>query len=67
MLLNLISIDVRTTYNRMPKTCRVTYYFCEMYVTSHKKPFVPSVEGTGYYVMDKQRVQSVLSNVCKGC
>ena len=39
--------DVKIPHSRMTKTCWETLVTCEMYVTSHKRPFVPSVGGIG--------------------
>ena len=37
--------DVKIPHSRMTKTCLETLVTCEMYATSHKRPFVPSVGG----------------------
>ena len=49
-------------HSRMTKKMLVKHWLpvCNMYVTSHKKPFVPSVRVSDYYVMYRQRPKSVL-------
>ena len=40
--------DVKIHHSWMTKSCwEILVTFCEMYVTSHKRPFVSSVEGIG--------------------
>ena len=60
--------DVKISHSRMTKHAGEHWqHVCEMYATSHKRPFVPSVGGIRLlYVMYRQRAQSVLSNIGKG-